>query len=51
MLLKLLLRLVLLGARGDLGVLFVEDADDARGDFVVDDRFVVFADDVDAEFL
>ena len=50
-LLELLLCLVLLGARGDLGVLFVEDADDARGDFVVDDRFVVFADDVDAEFL
>jgi hypothetical protein len=35
----------------DVGVLFGEDAYDAGGDFVVDDRLVVFSDDVDSEFL
>ena len=34
-----------------LRILLCEDADDARGDLVVDDGGVVLADDVDAEFL
>ena len=41
---------VVLCTRWDVGVL-VEDAYDAGGDFVVDDGFVVFAYDVDTEFL
>jgi hypothetical protein len=42
---------VCFGARSDLNVGVGEDADDASSDFVVDDGFVVFAYDVDAEFL
>jgi hypothetical protein len=51
LLLLLELVLVLLGAGGDVGVLFGEDAYDAGGDFVVDDRLVVLSDDVDSELL
>lgn len=42
---------VLLGARGDGGVWVGEDAKDVGGNFVVDYGLVVFAGDVDAEFL
>jgi hypothetical protein len=51
LLLLLELVMVLLGAGGDVGVLFGEDTYDAGGDFVVDDRLVVLSDDVDSEFL
>jgi len=34
-----------------LSVLLVEDTENTGSDFVVDDGFVVFADDVDAKFL
>ena len=37
-------------ACGEVGVLLGEVADNAGGDFV-DDRFVVFANNVDSEFL
>lgn len=37
--------------RGRLSILLGEDADDACSDFVVNDGDIVFADDVDAEFL
>jgi hypothetical protein len=47
----MLLALVLLGAGGDVGILFGEDGYDAGGDFVVDDRLVVLSHDVDSEFL
>ena len=40
-----------LGACGEVGVLLREDAYEVGGDFVVDDRLVVLADDVNAEFL
>ena len=36
---------------GGLSVLLVEDTEDAGSDLVVDDGFVVFADNVDAELL
>jgi hypothetical protein len=42
---------VRLGPSGNLDVLVSEDAYDASGDFVVDDSFVVFSDDINAEFL
>jgi hypothetical protein len=51
MLLLLELVLVVLGASGDVGVLFGENGYDAGGDFVVDDRLVVLSHDVDSEFL
>jgi preprotein translocase subunit SecG len=51
MLVLMLLVLVLLGASGDVGLLFGEDAYDAGGDFVVDDRLIVFGNNVDCEFL
>ena len=37
--------------RSGLGILFREYADDACGDFMVDNSCVVFANDVDTEFL
>ena len=40
-----------LGLGGNLDVLVSEDAYDASRDFVVDDGFVVFSDDINAEFL
>jgi hypothetical protein len=43
--------LVLLGASGDVGVLFGEDAYDAGTDFVVDDCCVVLGNNVDSGFL
>lgn len=51
MLLLLLLLLVLLSTGSNLGILFRKNADGACGDFMVDDGLVVFADDVDTEFL
>jgi hypothetical protein len=42
---------MLFGAVGDLDVGICEYADDASGYFVVDDGFIVFAYDIDAEFL
>jgi hypothetical protein len=45
------LLLMLLGASGDVGVLIGEDAYDTGGDFVMDDGLVVFAYDIDTEFL
>jgi hypothetical protein len=50
-LLLLLLLLVLFGTSRDLSILFREHANCAGGDFVVDDGFVVFANNVDTEFL
>ena len=47
----LLLLRQLLRAEGDLRVVFREYAHDPGGHFVVDDSFVVLADDVDTEFL
>ena len=46
-----LLLVLLLGTMCSSCVEFTEDAHDACSDFVMDDRLVVFADDVDAEFL
>jgi len=41
-----------LGACGEVGVLLGEVADNAGGrEFVLDDRFVVFPNNVDSEFL
>jgi hypothetical protein len=40
-----------LGTCGEVGVLLGEVADNAGGNFVLDDRFVVFANNVDSEFL
>ena len=51
LLLLLELVLVLFSARSDVGVLFREETDDTGCDFMVDDRLVVLADDVNAEFL
>jgi hypothetical protein len=42
---------VLFSACCNLGVLFSEYADDAGRNLVVDGGLVVFADDIDAEFL
>ena len=36
---------------GSLGVLLIEDTENMGSDLVVDDGLVVFADNVDAEFL
>ena len=47
----LLLLRQLLRAEGDLRVVFREYAHDPGGHFVMDDSFVVLADDVDTEFL
>ena len=47
----MLLVWVLFGVGGDVGVLFGEDADDVGSNFVVDDRLVVFAYDVNTAFL
>ena len=47
----LLLLRQLLRAEGDLRVVFGEYAHDPGGHFVVDDSFVVLADDVDTKFL
>jgi hypothetical protein len=43
--------LMLLGSCGGLGVFLREDADNAGGDFMVDDGLVIFAHDVDTKFL
>ena len=43
--------LLLFRMGGGLGVLLVENAEDAGGNLVVDDGLVVFADDIDAELL
>ena len=43
--------MLLLRLGGGLSVLFVEDAENARSDFMMDDGLVVFADNVDAKFL
>jgi hypothetical protein len=51
LLLLLKLLLMLLGASCDVRVLIGEDAYDTGGDFVMDDGLVVFAYDIDAEFL
>ena len=51
LLLMLLLVLVRLRTSGNLSILFREDADDSSGYFVVDDCFVVFADNIDTKFL
>lgn len=51
MLLLLLLLLVLFSTGGDLSILLRKDTDGTSGNFVVDYRFVVFADNVDTEFL
>jgi hypothetical protein len=58
LLLKLLLTVVLLelilmllGASCDVRVLIGEDTYDTGGDFVIDNGLVVFAYDIDAEFL
>ena len=45
------LSVVLLGSCGHLGILLGKDTDDSCCDLVVDDRLVVFADNVDTEFL
>lgn len=45
------LSLVLLHPRHNLRILLRMHANNAGGDLVVDDCFVVFANDVDAEFL
>jgi hypothetical protein len=42
---------MLLGASCDLRVLIGEDAHDTGGDFVMDDGLVVFAYNIDTEFL
>ena len=47
---ELLLLMVFCASRGQR-ILLEKDADDSGGDFVVDDGLVVFADDVDTEFL
>jgi len=36
---------------GSLSVLLVEDTEDTSSDLVVDDGLVIFADNVDSEFL
>jgi hypothetical protein len=41
----------LLGAEGGLGFGVGKDADRSGGNFVVDNGFVVFADDVNTKFL
>ena len=43
--------LVLFCSSGDGGILFRENTYDAGGYFVMNNRFVVFADNVDSEFL
>jgi hypothetical protein len=40
-----------LGACGEVGVLLREDVYKVGGEFVVDDRLVVFANNVDSKFL
>ena len=45
-----MLLMVFCASRGQR-ILLEKDADDSGGDFVVDDGLVVFADDVDTEFL
>ena len=51
LLLMLLLMLVGLRTGGYLSILFREDADNSGGYFVVDDGFIVFANNVDTKFL
>lgn len=41
----------LFGASGYEGVLFGKDACDAGGDFVMNDRLVVFSNEIDSKFL
>jgi hypothetical protein len=50
---QLLFLLLLVGLRtsGYLSNLFREDADDSGGNFVVDDSFIVFANDSNTKFL
>ncbi len=43
--------LVLFCSSGDGGVLFRENTYDAGGHFVMNNCFVIFADDIDSEFL
>jgi hypothetical protein len=51
LLLMLLLVLVCLRTSGYLSILFRENADNSSGYFVVDNGFIVFANNVDTKFL
>jgi hypothetical protein len=46
----LLVLMMLLGASSHQRILFGKDADDSRGDLVVNDSLIVLADYVDTEF-
>lgn len=48
---RVLGKLLLFRMGGGLSILLVEDTEDTGSDLVVDNSFVVFADDVDAKFL
>ena len=48
---RVLGKLLLFRMGGGLGILLVEDTKDTGSDLVVDDSFVIFADNVDAKFL